>query len=148
MKQWRNVGIPLAVAVLLAAVIFQLGTGSYIFHELAAWTAGLFSAVSVYVVFGLIERRFTGTIQETTGENPVSMIRALFRRSPGLVHILRLGLTVYLGALVHALAYNAMFSPFAVRNISVAVGIVTASLLGILLYLRETNPPTQDRPVR
>jgi hypothetical protein len=146
-KQWRNVGIPLAVAVLVA-VIFQFGTGSYIFHELAAWTAGLFSAVSVYVVFGLIERRFTGAAQEITAGNPVSLIRDLFRRSPGLVQLLRLGLTVYVGALAHALAYNAMFSPFAVRNISVAAGIVAASLVGILLYLRETNPPTQDGPIR
>ncbi len=61
---------------------------------------------------------------------------------------LRLGLTVYVGALAHGLAYNAMFSPFAVRNISDAVGIVTASLVGILLYLREANPPTQDGPIR
>jgi hypothetical protein len=64
------------------------------------------------------------------------------------VQLLRLGLTVYVGALAHALAYNAMFSPFAVRNISVAAGIVAASLVGILLYLRETNPPTQDGPIR
>lgn len=148
MKHWRNVGIPLALAVLVAAIILQFGTGSYIFHELAAWTAGLFSAVSVYVVFGLIERRFTGAAQETTGENPVSLIRPLFRRSPGLVQLLRLAVTVYIGALAHALAYNAMFSPFAVRNISVVAGVVTAALVGILLYLRGTNPPTQDGPIR
>lgn len=147
MKQWRDFAIPLAVAVLVAAIIFQFGTGSYLFHELAAWTAGFFSAVSVYVVFGFVERQFAGPAQESA-ENPVSLVRALFRRSPGLVQILRLGLTVYVGALVHALAYNAMFSPFAVRNISVGAGIVAASLVGMLLYLRGTSSPTQNGPNR
>lgn len=148
MKQWRNVGIPVAVAVLVAAVIFRFGSGSYMFHELSAWAVGLFSSVSVYVVFGHIERRFTRAAQEIAAENPVRLIRALFRRSPGLVQLLRLALTVYVGALAHALAYNAMFSPFAMRNISVGAGIVAASLVGTLLYLREANPPPQDGPIR
>lgn len=148
MKQWRNVGIPLAVAVLVAVIIFQFGTGSYIFHELAAWTAGVSSAVLVYVVFGLIERRFTGTAQEATAGNPFSLIRALFRRSSGLVQLLRFGLTVYVGLLIHAVAYNAMFSAYAVRNISVVAGIAAASLVAILLYSKGATPPTQDGPIR
>lgn len=148
MKQWRNVAIPLAVAVLVGGIILQFGTGSYVFHQLAAWAAGLFTAVFVYVVSGLIERQIIGAAEVTTAEKSASLLRALFRRSPGLVQLLRLGLAVYVGALGHAFAYNAMFSPSAVRNISVAVGIVAASLLGVLLYLRETNPPTQDGPIR
>lgn len=138
----------MAVALLVAAVIFRFGTGSYMFHELAAWTAGLFAAVSVYLVFGNIERRFTRAAQDIAAGNPVLLIRALFRRSPGLLQLLRLALTVYVGALAHALAYNAMFSPFAVRKISVGAGIVAASLVGTLLYLREANPPPQDGPIR
>lgn len=148
LRQWRNIGIPLAVAVLVAVIIFQFGTGSYVFVELAAWTVGVSSAVSVYVVFGLIERRFTGTAREATAGNPVSLIRALFRSSSGPVQLLRLGLNVYAGLPIHAVAYNAMFSPYAVRNISVVTGIVAASLVAILLYSKGATPPTQDSPIR
>lgn len=138
----------MAVAVLVAAIIFQFGTGSDIFHQLAAWTAGLFGAVFVYVLFGLIERRFTRAAQEIPAESPASPVWTFFRRSPGLVQLLRLGLTVYVGALAHALVDNAMFSPFAVRNISIVAGVVAATLVGNLLYLRGTNPPAQDGPIR
>ena len=138
MKRWLQIVLITAMSATVGGISYSTLLFDTGLQRLVAWGLGLFVGVIAYVAVGLLERKYLPSHRRSG--RPTSPVWALFTGSPGLWQVPRLGIAVYLGLLVSAVARNALFDLLYIRVVSVVFTAAVAMALSVGLYQNRQRP--------
>lgn len=138
-ERWLRVVLIVMMSVTVGGIFYStLGIDTGL-QRLVAWGLGLAVGVFAYVAVGLLERKYLPSHRRP--ERPASPVWALFTGSPGPWQVPQLGIAVYLGLLLSAVARNGLFDVLYVRVVSVVFMAAVAMALSVGLYqYRQPSP--------